>query len=103
MIKAFECYNLESERSGEKVKNQMVMRLGRFVIFNSYGCNIALYDGKKNICYKNLKYDKFSRTTTKYYNQFIKNEIFCKDFITLVEDDFNEILSKIIDSIWGCE
>jgi hypothetical protein len=88
-------YNLRSPRSNKEVSNQIVTKIGRFAIFSSYGSNIAIYDAKKRICYRNVKYVSYSRTTEKYFNIFVTEEVCTKEVVTLSSTDFDLMETKI--------
>lgn len=69
--------NMTSARSGREVANQFVIEDGNKVVFQSYETPIAVYDRVSCECIVNFDYFDYSVTTSKYFNQFIKE---CVDY-----------------------
>lgn len=71
--------NMTSARSGREVANQFVIEDGATVVFQSYSTPIASYNRVNNECKVNYDYFDYSVTTSKYFNQFVKE---CVDYAT---------------------
>jgi hypothetical protein len=67
--------NMTSARSGREVANQFVIEDGKRVVFQSYETPIALYNKETKVCIVNIDYFDYSVTTSKYFNQFIREYV----------------------------
>lgn len=61
--------NMKSTK-GNKVANQFIIEFGNYTAFQSYSTLIAVYDHENDTLYLDEK--KYSVTTSKYTNIFIK-------------------------------
>lgn len=61
--------NMKSNK-GNKTTNQFIIEFGNYTAFQSYSTLIAVYDHKNDTLYLDEK--KYSVTTSKYTNMFIK-------------------------------
>lgn len=68
------CYPVLSEKSGEAVRNQYVIRTDNAIVFQSYDSTIAVLDKNKRLTL-GCDFD-YSRTTAKYLHQFIERYCF---------------------------
>ena len=67
--------NMTSARSGREVANQFVIEDGATIVFQSYATPIASYNRVNCECIVNEDYFDYSVTTSKYFNQFIKEYV----------------------------
>lgn len=81
--------NMKSNK-GNKVPNQFIIEFGNFTAFQSYSTLVAVYDSKNDTLY--LDSQKYSMTTSKYTNMFIKEY----QPLTISKVD-NDSLHKIIE------
>lgn len=69
-LKSFNVTNMKSSR-GNEVPNQFIITTNKGYLFQSYKANIAFIDTDNNL-YLDEYYWDYSRTTSKYLYQFIK-------------------------------
>lgn len=67
----FNVTNLENPRTGRKVPNQFIVRIGAKVYFQSYDSLIAVIDTKEKTVTITPDWN-YSNTTAKYRNEFFK-------------------------------
>jgi hypothetical protein len=91
--------NITSERSGEAVRNQFIIKVGNATYFQSYETMIAKTEPGKTTLIRGA-WD-YSCTTSKYLYQFLRD--YCgywnicskKDILKAVKDGEFEIVDKI--------
>ena len=67
--------NITSERSGESVRNQFIIKVDGVKYFQSYDTTIAKYDYRNNKLYVVRGATDYSTTTSKYFYKFLRDEV----------------------------
>ena len=91
--------NIISERSGEGVRNQFILRVGNATYFQSYDTMIAKTEPGKTTLVRGAA--DYSTTTSKYLYQFLRDK--CgfwdirskRDLMKAIRDGEFEIVEKI--------
>ena len=87
-------YPVTSERTGQPVKNQYLIKCGEVFIFQSYESIVVEYDREAKRMTIDNSVALCSRTTAKYFNQFLIN-FGCMDFGKTTREEIKERIKAV--------